>query len=256
MVKESRERTRSLLILTVLTTLGLVCATACIERPGVQCADGQWCPAGMVCDEARGGCALADRVAACAGKPNLTSCSARIAPSMTYDSARGRPVLFGGRGSGEYADDTWEYDGSNWVRVSTDDRPPSRLAASFAFDEARRRAILFGGDAGGQLDDTWEYDGSQWRLVPSPLAPPAGFRYETTYHREARAVLLFGGAGGGTARSDDTWIFRYRSASPTEARCDDGIDGDGDGLLDCADPDCDGRVCAADARCADESCGG
>ena len=41
--------------------------------------------------------------------------SARYRHTMTYDDARGRVVLFGGY-DGSLRGDTWEWDGSAWVR--------------------------------------------------------------------------------------------------------------------------------------------
>ena len=35
----------------------------------------------------------------------------RAAQAMTYDSARGKVVVFGGRNASLYFSDTWEYDG-------------------------------------------------------------------------------------------------------------------------------------------------
>ena len=39
-----------------------------------------------------------------------------------------------------------------------------------------------------------------------------------------------------------------------EHNCANGIDDDGDGMVDCADPDCDGRTCASGKACAAGAC--
>lgn len=41
-----------------------------------------------------------------------------------------------------------------------------------------------------------------------------------------------------------------------EASCNDGFDDDGDGLADCADPDCDGRTCFSGTTCTMRMCPG
>ena len=54
--------------------------------------------------------------------------------------------------------------------------------------------------------------------------------------------IVFGG-GDTTASLDDTWLFRYEALDAADEVCDSGVDGDGDGLVGCADPDC-AAVCA------------
>lgn len=39
-----------------------------------------------------------------------------------------------------------------------------------------------------------------------------------------------------------------------EKNCSDGLDNDGDGKIDCADPDCDGRECKQGSVCAARAC--
>ncbi|HET7235854.1 MAG TPA: kelch repeat-containing protein, partial [Actinomycetota bacterium] len=68
---------------------------------------------------------------------------ARAEAAMADDRGRRRLVLFGGyRGSGstrERLGDTWEYDGSRWMRVATNVGPSPRNGAAMAYDEDRRR---------------------------------------------------------------------------------------------------------------------
>ncbi|MDY0003596.1 MAG: hypothetical protein RBU30_20020 [Polyangia bacterium] len=40
-----------------------------------------------------------------------------------------------------------------------------------------------------------------------------------------------------------------------DERCDNQEDDDGDGLSDCADPDCEGRACGQGLACASGVCG-
>jgi hypothetical protein len=69
------------------------------------------------------------------------------------------------------------------------------------------------------------------------------------YDVEHRQLVLFGGDdGGGGDRLGDTWIFRYESAWPDEV-CTSVSDEDFDGLISCADPDCDQRSCGPGRMC-------
>jgi hypothetical protein len=92
---------------------------------------------------------------------------------LAYDIARGVTVLFGGlqRERDENLEfveqvlnDTWEYDGEQWIHVTPEQFPPARYGHAMAYDEARQVIVLFGGiDAtGSPLNDTWEYDGDGW----------------------------------------------------------------------------------------------
>src|SRR5206468_11025348 len=99
--------------------------------------------------------------------------SARWASAMAYDSARGRTVLFGGTNAADL-DDTWEWDGSQWLRATPAVSPPARRQHAMAYDIARDRVVLFGGFGGGnRFADTWEWDGSQWTNPKPQLSPPA-----------------------------------------------------------------------------------
>ena len=55
--------------------------------------------------------------------------------------------------------DTWEWDGTNWTRITTGTNVPARDMYAMAYDTARGRVVLFGGiDSQSQtLGDTWEY---------------------------------------------------------------------------------------------------
>jgi len=55
-------------------------------------------------------------------------------------------------------DDTWEYNGTDWVQVETSNSPPAKNDHSMTYDSGRGKVILFGGATNtGASDDTWEY---------------------------------------------------------------------------------------------------
>ncbi|MBI3848092.1 MAG: hypothetical protein HY292_25940 [Planctomycetes bacterium] len=81
---------------------------------------------------------------------------------MTFDTLRGRTVLFGGITCGEVLrcttwDDTWLWDGSDWSPLTTAQMPPPRELSAMAYDSPRGQTVLFGGDLDGtDYNDTWE----------------------------------------------------------------------------------------------------
>lgn len=79
----------------------------------------------------------------------------RLDYAMEYDATRGVVVLHGGRSQFVSFGDTWEYDGSDWVGVSTVATPGTRVGADFA--PAATGLFLHGG---ATHDDTWVYGAS------------------------------------------------------------------------------------------------
>jgi hypothetical protein len=170
--------------------------------------------------------------------------------AMLYDATRGQVVLFGGRDASRATlDDTWAYDGVTWVEIESAVRPGRRSGAELVYDPARGSTVLFMGENGVMpTPDTWELRDGEWRELIIDSPPPrksARMAYET----EQRRVVLYGGDP-----QEDTWQLRYSSATPDEV-CDGGVDDDGDGLSDCADPDCDGVRCGtANLACIAGAC--
>lgn len=87
-----------------------------------------------------------------------TSPPGRQFHAMAYDAARGQVVLFGG---GSIIDlfapknDTWIWDGTNWIQVFPATSPPGRISHAMTYDTARAQVLLFGGFGSGFLNDTW-----------------------------------------------------------------------------------------------------
>ncbi|MFX1483831.1 MAG: Kelch repeat-containing protein [Promethearchaeota archaeon] len=81
-------------------------------------------------------------------------------PSMTYDSANQKCILFGGQIGDNAVDRTWVYDAlmNTWTRQYPDLSPQERINTGLAYDSVQNVTILFGGlSAGTTLDDTWSY---------------------------------------------------------------------------------------------------
>lgn len=131
----------------------------------------------------------------------------RAAMTMAYDARRNRIVLFGGN-SGEFKNDTWEYDGSAWRQIVTAHSPPARSEAAMAYDSVRGRIVLFGGytQTFKELSDTWEFTGFDWVEVATAVSPPARRKHMLTYDSSRRVMVLFGGSYLSTALND-TWEY-------------------------------------------------
>ncbi|MEW5847636.1 MAG: Ig-like domain-containing protein [Myxococcota bacterium] len=163
--------------------------------------------------------------------------SPRIGHVMTFHSALGRVLMFGGKdpsGSCDGSDSVfcrsiWLWDGTSWERVPDGaSAPQARLQSALAYDSARNRVVLFGGhtDAnvvctGGSFicGDTWEWDGNTWTAItPDDTGgdgnPSPRFGHAMVYDEERAQVLLFGGqetlpinVGESAQYVGDTWAF-------------------------------------------------
>jgi hypothetical protein len=121
---------------------------------------------------------------------------------MAYDEGRQRTVLACATGQ---LDQTWEWDGTNWLRRLPAQSPlPPRADAALAYDVARARVVLFGGQrSGAYLNDTWEWDGTNWSL--RAMTGPAGRAgHGLAYDRARARTVLFGGGDFQTTYAD-TW---------------------------------------------------
>jgi hypothetical protein len=127
---------------------------------------------------------------------------------MVDETARHRVLLFGGVDRVATHDDTWSWNGTNWLRLNPPTSPPARREHAMAYDVDRDRVVLFGGeDPSGQLlQDTREWDGQTW-LQMAPANPPGSRReHAMAYDPFRRRVVLTGGRQNlvGSEYSD-TW---------------------------------------------------
>ncbi|MFA6044363.1 MAG: kelch repeat-containing protein [Phycisphaerales bacterium] len=104
---------------------------------------------------------------------SLNGPALRSYAATTYDSARGRLVLFGGVSTSTFEDlsETWEFDGTQWEPVAFGPVSFSGLRPSLAFDSVRARLVLSG--AFNNPSGTYEFDGLDWVEVAS-TTPGAG----------------------------------------------------------------------------------
>jgi hypothetical protein len=136
-------------------------------------------------------------------------------PSMCYDSANSRVVLFGGidpQIGGTST--TWVYNGSNWTALSVAGTlPPARSRAKMVYDGSRGVCILHGGAdpmTGSPMNDTWEFDGASWTDVTNGTAMSVRYGHGMAFDAVRRQAVLFGGVNGSFAGVTGT--FEYGAA--------------------------------------------
>jgi hypothetical protein len=181
---------------------------------------------------------------------------------MAFDAYRDRLVALG--------DDVHESAGNGWTHDYWDPEalyPPERAWAATVFAD-RLNGVLVAGGLGyeGPIADTWLWDGSEWRDLTPEGTPVLGRGSAACWDTWRGQMVLVGGFGTPAG----TWLFSYENQDPPE-HCENESDDDGDGLVDCADPDCHAHASCAPAEdcrngeddngdglvdCADPACGG
>lgn len=139
--------------------------------------------------------------------------SARTA-TLAYDENTNQVILFGGNIPGVAYNDTWTYDGVDWVQQQPATVPPTRTDNGLAYDPVLKKVVLFGGLAGscedcgnGRLNDTWLWDGSNWKQVQTLLSPEPSSGVSFTYEGSTKGMLLFGGWVSDFSFTSNTWVF-------------------------------------------------
>jgi hypothetical protein len=145
-------------------------------------------------------------------REDVKALPARLGAAAAFDSKRQVTVLFGGSGLGdnEFFNDTWEYDGKQWVLRLPAHSPPVRNGAAMAYDSQRQSMLLFGGyDRFGStrfFDDTWEYVDSEWIQRFPAHHPTARESAHLVYDTARGKLVMFGGGhDAGSVNYNETW---------------------------------------------------
>ncbi|MHC5069121.1 MAG: protein kinase domain-containing protein [Planctomycetota bacterium] len=151
----------------------------------------------------------------------------RLRHAGAYDRVRHRLVVFGGSTTSisGFMDDTWEFDGGSWTKMSPATRPKARNDHAMTYDPVRKRVILFGGrDADGLLNDLWEWNGRSWQqLRPETLMSPRR-DHCLAYDTKRRRLITYGGyderghAEGNVWEWDGVYWHRMDSVVPGPRR--------------------------------------
>jgi N-acetylneuraminic acid mutarotase len=143
----------------------------------------------------------------------------RKSTSSTWDSDRGRLIVFGGldysRGPSR---DTWEFDpvGRTWTALAGA-MPPARSGATSVYDSARHRVILHGGRAeSALLYDTWELDpaSGSWRQLVT-AGPSDGEQAALTFDAIRNSAALVSTRGAVWYLSGESWTADLNPVSPS-----------------------------------------
>jgi hypothetical protein len=160
--------------------------------------------------------------------PNATP-SGRYRHAAAYDEGRGRMVVFGGSDGAVALNDTWEHDGSTWIRRTPATSPPASTDATMTYDPVRGVTWLATGGGGGA--DVWKWDGDEWAQAPSLPALPAGngWRRRVVWHGGTNPGPISWqpyvplGSPGTTWRFDgSTWISMGTYTYPAGPSLNDG----------------------------------
>lgn len=113
---------------------------------------------------------------------------------MVLDTRRARLVTFGGRSptTTANANDTWEWDGTDWQQVFPTASPSARGFYGMAYDERRGKTVIYGNQSGTSTQ-TWEYDGTTWTQVVTPTTPPGLESPAMAYDKGRGVIVMFGG---------------------------------------------------------------
>lgn len=99
-----------------------------------------------------------------------------LRPHQAFDSQHGQVVLFGGFYSLNLLNDTWLWNGTNWVKqnIPFASRLAPRYNHAMVYDLQHSQMVMFGGinltNTKG-FADTWLWDGAAWtqKLVSGPV---------------------------------------------------------------------------------------
>ena len=147
---------------------------------------------------------------------------------MSYDTALGYVVLFGGFGCNtgsacaqSFLQDTWTFTAGAWNQLTISTPPGQRDDAAMVYDATNGYIVLSGGIGcstgttctASNLQDTWQFRGGGWTELSPTGIPGARYEASMSYDATDRYVLLLGGFGCSVGNSctgaalSDTWNF-------------------------------------------------
>ena len=103
-------------------------------------------------------------------------------------------MIFGGYNL--YWQETWEYDGKNWMKINTKTQASPNCCIGMGYDVKRKKVVMFGGYSSSfrNMNETWEYDGKDWTQI-KPTTSPAQRRDQDfmVYDSRRGRMVVFGG---------------------------------------------------------------
>jgi hypothetical protein len=152
--------------------------------------------------------------------------------AVAYDETLKKVVLFGGYDdtTGNFRQDTWLWDGTNWTEVKNA-RPPHRSLTSMWYDPNLKKVVIYGGVGRAnadqkvtRYDDMWSFDGNGWTKLNVTTTPGPRVGAQYAINPNTNKLLLFGGLRAEkidetTTRQwydNDTWEWNGASNSWTK----------------------------------------
>jgi hypothetical protein len=131
--------------------------------------------------------------------PTSTTPPGRADPAHAYDPVSGRMLVFGGGvrvvPPRMYLDDTWAFDGTDWVEIAGAEHPSERRFSANGVDPETNTWYLHGGTVDEEdRDDLWRFDfaAETWTRLEDPLPPARGFA-AGAWDPRSRALHVIGG---------------------------------------------------------------
>ncbi|HEX8412169.1 MAG TPA: kelch repeat-containing protein [Thermoanaerobaculia bacterium] len=142
---------------------------------------------------------------------------------LAYDGNLKKIVMFGGYDNVNFRDDTWTWDGKEWIELKPKTKPPHRSQMSMWYDPLAKKTIVYSGVGRRNIDervtryaDMWAFDGTNWALVNvTGETPGIRFGAQTAIDPRNGKVVLFGGLHATIGEKDavsqfydnDTWTW-------------------------------------------------
>lgn len=144
---------------------------------------------------------------------------------LAYDDNRKVSVLFGGTivkpdGSQIASDDTWVWNGADWIIQNIPTTPGVHLSPLMVYDASRKNILLYGGNqpqgkAIHPLTDTWVWNGVAWvEKKPSTNPGPASLLSAGIAYDAAREVVVLWNGSTWTWNGAD-WVKQNTSHTPS-----------------------------------------
>ena len=143
---------------------------------------------------------------------------------MSYDPLRQRCVLYGGVTVFAPAfDDTWEYDGTNWLPMPTSTTPRLAGGSAMTFDQNLQQILLVGPSVAVASPgcETYRYDGLNWHAVLTNNTPSFRVNARIAFDPVRNQTVLAGGFDQFSfSNPTDVWTyngFDWQSVGPSLA---------------------------------------
>jgi len=142
---------------------------------------------------------------------------------MTYQDSSQTVVYTGGVCTNATGvDETYEWDGTTWNKITLTAEATRVFGAAFAYDQNRSVATMFGGTpvVGLPIAETWLYAAKTWYSLADAARPAARSLFSFTTDPVNNTIWLYGGSDEATTYSDfwqyqnGTWTQLFISSTP------------------------------------------